>query len=95
MTRGILFAVGERMRPPRTNLYAPQVEQIRRMKTAAESGPARTADGVANGAVMTRGGWFKVGAIQAPNTVTVVPGGTPQAEQPPGDKKPTEKGGQQ
>ena len=42
---------------------------------------------------MTRGGWFKVGAIQAPNTVTVVPGATPQAEQP--DKKPTEKGGQQ
>jgi len=42
MTRGILFAVGERMRPPRTNLYAPQVEQIRRMKTAAESWPART-----------------------------------------------------
>jgi tetratricopeptide (TPR) repeat protein len=89
-------AVGERMRPPR--LFAPQVEQIGRMKTAAESGSAPT-DGVVNGAVMTRGGWFTNRGIQAPdgtpNTMTAVPGGTPPATKPTADKKPAENGGRQ
>ena len=49
-------AVGERMHPQQTKLFAPQVEQIRRMKTDAESGSLQT-DGVVNGAIMTRSGW--------------------------------------
>ena len=91
-------AVGEGMRPPQTKLFASQVEQIRRMKTAAESGSAPT-DGGVNGAVMTRGGWFAIRGIQAPNgtlnTMTAVPGATPPAAQPPADKKPAENGGRQ
>jgi hypothetical protein len=91
-------AVGKRMRPPQTKLFAPQIEQIRRMKTAAESGSVRT-DGVVNGAVMTPGGWVAVRTIQAPDgtpkTMTIVPGATPPAAQPPADKKPAENGAQQ
>jgi hypothetical protein len=78
-------ALGERMRPPQTKLFAPQVERIRQMKTAAESAPVRT-DGPVNGTAMTRGGWFAVGASQTPNgtpnTLTVVPGATPPAAKP-------------
>jgi hypothetical protein len=91
-------AVGEGMRPPQTKLFAPQVEQIRRMKTAAESGSAPT-DGVVNGAVMTRDGWFAIRTIQAPDrtpdTMTAVSGATPPATQPIADKKPAENGGRQ
>jgi tetratricopeptide (TPR) repeat protein len=67
-------SVGERMRPPQTKLFTPQVEQIRQMKIAAESGSVET-DGVVNGAAMTRGGWFAIrtGPNGTPNTMTAVP----------------------
>jgi hypothetical protein len=86
-------AAGERMRPPQAKLFASQVEQIRRMKTAAESGSVQM-DGGINGAVITRGGWFAVHTVQAPNgtpnTMTAVP-----ATQPLADKKPAENGARQ
>jgi hypothetical protein len=46
-------AVGQTMRPPRTDLFARQAEQIHKMKTAAESGAATTAP---NGVTVTREG---------------------------------------
>jgi len=92
------IAVGERMRPPRSNLFVPTVEQIRRVKTAWESGRAGT-DGVVNGSVLRGDGWFDFRTTQTPNGVlrimTVIPGATPQAAQPSVNKKPAEKAGQQ
>ena len=89
--------VGERMRPPRTNLFVPTVEQIRRMKSASESGPVLT-DSVVNGSALRGGGWFDVHTVQTPNgvsrTMTVGPV-APLAAQPSVDKQPAQKAGQQ
>jgi len=63
-------AIGERMRPPQANLFAPQVEQIRRMKAAAESGSART-DAVGTG---TAAGRFTYGSPDGtPNSIITAP----------------------
>lgn len=70
-------SVGERLRPPQTNLFARQLDQIRRMQVAAESGPVRT-DGVGNAAVVTRDGrWFDVSALP-----TATPDAKAEAPQP-------------
>jgi tetratricopeptide (TPR) repeat protein len=69
------LAIGERMRPPQSKLFAAQAEQIRRMKTAAESGSVQT-DGVVHGGI--GGGWFEMRTFQAPNgtsnSMATVPG---------------------
>jgi hypothetical protein len=54
-------AVGQAMRPPRTDLFARQAEQIRRMKAAAESGVPTAVPGVTvipTGGSVTGGAWF-------------------------------------
>jgi len=81
------IAVGERMRPPQSNLFEPQADQIRRIKTAAESKPART-EGSGNGAGVTSSRRFTFRAPDGtPNSVTTT---APAAE-----KEAARKAGQQ
>jgi hypothetical protein len=55
------LAVGQALRPPGTDPFQYQAEQIRRLKADAELAPARPAGAVIvnpAGQIVARGGWF-------------------------------------